>query len=228
MEKPWGFRNRAHEVSRVEAFSDVVFGFALTLIVVSLEVPRTYEELVHALRGFPAFAICFAVLTWIWHSHYSFYRRYGLNDGFTITVNSLLLFVVLFYVYPLKYLFGVVTGEVPGPGNRQAAALLFTLYGVGYAGIFFFFFLLYRHALQKSRELDLNLAEEHDTRTHMAMQCGNIAIGLFSVALAWLLPSRILGLSGLSYFLIGPVMTVIGMARGRDRRRVEALLSAAS
>ena len=30
------FRNRGHEVTRVEAFSDVVFGFALTLIVVSL------------------------------------------------------------------------------------------------------------------------------------------------------------------------------------------------
>jgi uncharacterized membrane protein len=61
------FRNRAHEVSRLEAFSDVVFGFALTLIVVSLEVPRTYEELMAAMRGFPAFALCFAVLIWIWH-----------------------------------------------------------------------------------------------------------------------------------------------------------------
>jgi uncharacterized membrane protein len=34
------FRNRAHEVSRIEAFSDVIFGFAVSLLVVSLEAPN--------------------------------------------------------------------------------------------------------------------------------------------------------------------------------------------
>jgi hypothetical protein len=34
-------RNR--EISRLEAFSDAVFGFALTLLVVSVEVPHDYE-----------------------------------------------------------------------------------------------------------------------------------------------------------------------------------------
>ena len=32
-----GFRLRGPEVTRLESFSDVVFGFALTLLVVSLE-----------------------------------------------------------------------------------------------------------------------------------------------------------------------------------------------
>src|SRR5688572_32882811 len=59
------FRLRGREVSRVEAFSDVVFGFALTLIVVSLEVPTSYAELMNTMRGLPAFAICFALLTWV-------------------------------------------------------------------------------------------------------------------------------------------------------------------
>ena len=51
MPKEMPFRYRAHEVSRIEAFSDIVFGFALTLIVVSLEVPKTYNELIEAMRG---------------------------------------------------------------------------------------------------------------------------------------------------------------------------------
>src|SRR6266699_3005025 len=99
------FRWRSHEISRTEGLSDAVFGFAITLLVVSLEVPRTFSELMSAMRGFGAFAICFTLLFIVWFNQYKFFRRYGLEDGTTLLLNAILLFVVLFYVYPLKFVF---------------------------------------------------------------------------------------------------------------------------
>jgi len=46
-----GFRWRSHEITRVEGFSDAVFGFAVTLLIVSLEVPHTSTELLDTMRA---------------------------------------------------------------------------------------------------------------------------------------------------------------------------------
>ena len=52
-----GFSWRGQDVLRIEGFAGAVFGFALTLLVVSLEVPNTFDELLATMRGFFAFAI---------------------------------------------------------------------------------------------------------------------------------------------------------------------------
>src|SRR5213595_2169307 len=110
-----GFRLRGQEVTRLESFSDAVFAFALTLLVVSLDVPKTFDDLLVTMRGFPAFALCFLFLTLIWNSHDKFCRRYGLNDGTTRFLTCVMLFLVLFYVYPLKFLFNFsITGMLFG------------------------------------------------------------------------------------------------------------------
>ena len=96
----------------MEGFADAVFAFALTLPVVSLEVPNTFDELLATMRGFFAFAISFLLLYQVWYDHYKFFRRYGLNDDFTMHLSTLLLFVVLFYIYPLKFLFTALMDQL--------------------------------------------------------------------------------------------------------------------
>ncbi len=132
------FRWRGAEITRLEAFCDVVFGFALTLLVVSLEVPRNYAEMMTALRGFLPFAVCFAQLVMIWVGHYRFSRRFGLEDPYTILLNIILLFLVLFYVYPLKFVFTLVFSQVTQSDighdiTWHQAGVLMRIYAVGFA-----------------------------------------------------------------------------------------------
>jgi uncharacterized membrane protein len=74
------FRWRSRGSSRLEGLSDAVFGFALTLLVVSTEAPRDFAGLVNVLREFPPFVACFALLMYLWNEHYRYFRRYGLED----------------------------------------------------------------------------------------------------------------------------------------------------
>src|SRR5438445_9944750 len=84
------FRWRGAEITRLEGFTDAVFAFAVTLLVVSLEVPKTFHELMEAMRGFAAFGICFAILANVWFNHYRFFRRYGLQNPWAVFLNCVL------------------------------------------------------------------------------------------------------------------------------------------
>jgi hypothetical protein len=229
------FRQRSHEVSRIEAFSDVVFGFSLTLLVVSLEVPHTFTELLADMRGFIPFAVCFAIFALVWWQHHNFFRRYGLDDGVTATLNFVLLFVMLFYTYPLKFLFTGMFSHIlgsetiAGSGGKavrwievQQSSMLMIIYGLGYATVYLVFVLLYCNALRQRRELDLNRFEVFDTYTSMMESGLQSGLGILCALLASVLPNNAAGTAGFIFFLIAPGMTLIGMFRGKGRRQLVA------
>jgi Endosomal/lysosomal potassium channel TMEM175 len=235
------FRWRSEEISRIEGLSDAVFGFAITLLVVSLEVPKTFNELALAMSGFGAFAISFGLLFLVWYNQHKFFRRYGLQDPVTIVLNAVLLFVVLFYVYPLKFLFSFLISKVSGghgevrlPNGNVESMLenegqmgsLMLIFGVGYLAIFAVFVLLHIHAYRRREQLELNSLERFDTISSIQESGLNCGIALVSMSLVWFGGSRYSGLAGMAYMLTGAVMAIHGFIMGAKRKRIEKEITA--
>jgi uncharacterized membrane protein len=229
------FRWRSHEISRIEGLSDAVFAFAITLLVVSLEVPHTFNELAATMRGFGAFAICFVLLFVVWFQQYKFFRRYGLQDTKTVVLTGALLFVVLFYVYPLKFLFSSLVDRIIGghtevtlPNGiveavieRDQVGSLMLIFGVGYFAVFAVFVLLYLHAYHKRAELQLNELEVFDTRSSIQENAMNCLVAVISISLVVFGGPGFAGLSGMAYMLTGVALAVHGTIMGRRRGRME-------
>ncbi|HEX4154947.1 MAG TPA: TMEM175 family protein [Acidobacteriaceae bacterium] len=223
-----GFRLRGAAMSRIDGFSDVVFGFAITLLVVSLEVPRTYPELHALLRGFIPFAICFFFLIMVWWSHFRFFRRYGLHDAGTITVNAILLFTILFYVYPLKFLFTLLTQQMfghVGPSvftSVYQGRELMVGYGTGFAATYFCLSALYWNAWRQRQVLSLNRLERFLTLSYAWDEFGVGFVGILCCIAALLLPPERAGSAGWFFFLIGVWKTIHGFVAGPRIRAADA------
>lgn len=170
------FRVRGKEISRVEGLSDAVFGFAITLLAISLEVPKTSAEVLHALRGVGAFAITFLMLFNMWRTQFMFFRRYGIEDRKIVWLTGALLFVLLIFIYPLKFIMSTIVEGLlrragyPDPSFHRDLVLpagdippLFTAFGFGFAAVFAVFSLMYRHAYELRESLQLDDVEVFDT-----------------------------------------------------------------
>lgn len=214
------FRERGKDITRLEGFSDCSFGFAITLLVLSLEVPSSFTALLHLMAGIPTFAISFALLAYIWYTQYRFYRRYGLEDLATVVLNMALLFVVLVYVYPLKFIFGVALGSIPTTLTLGQSRGMYLLYGGGEAAVFLILGLLYANALRLAAQLQLSPAERVVTRFALLEQLLTGLVGLLSAGLALVLPESLVVVPGVFYFVIAPIRTVTGFRQRRAIKRV--------
>ena len=212
------------EVSRIEGFSDAVFGFALTLLVVSLEVPDNFEGLKQILRGFIPFAATFALVCWIWYEHYAFFRRFEAEDPLTIFLNCVLLFLVLFFVYPLKFVFSRVIPAVMGQPNglrmtEVDARMMMWIYSAGFVAMMVVFALLYANQYRSRKALGLSAEQAFVARAGVRTHLLSVLVGLSSIVLALTVPIQWIWTAGVIYSLQGPLHwrngVLIERARGK-------------
>lgn len=224
-----GFRLRGAEMTRVETFTDAAFAFALTLLVVSLDIPTSYDGLVAALRGVPAFALSAALLMVFWAGHHSWSRRYGLQDRAAIVLSCLLVFTILVYVYPLRFLAKALTAwmdHVLGlPLTSQPISFdspaelnqLFAIYAAGFMIMCLSILLLNLHAWRQRDALQLNELELYDTRAEMGAWLILGSTGLLSAVIAVITPPTLEGAPGWAYMILPIAMPIY--AKFVDRRR---------
>jgi len=199
---------------RLEFFSDAVFAFAATLLVVALEVPHTYPELVERLWGFLAFGASFGALALIWSSHHAFFRRFPIADKTTVFLNLALLFVVLFYVYPLKFmtvtLFDIVLRLRPERREHMFRGVddvagMFVVYGIGFVAVFGVFSLLYLHASRYATTHGYSAYRIYEAQSLCRQYLILAAVGLLSLVTAAAGIGVRYGVPGYLYVLIGPI-----------------------
>ena len=222
------FRWRGQDVSRLENLSDIVFALAISLLMATADVPASFAELAETLQTFVPLAGCFALLLAVWQVHYTYFRRYGLSDGRTVALNAVLLFLVLLFVYPLRFLADFQAGILFGryaSGRELAAVVSFEqipflqlVYSGGYAAVFGVFALLYRHAARQADALALTPAERTLTAERVALASTHVAVALLAIALAFVLPRVWTPMSWMAYMLLWPALPVV---RRRYRLRLE-------
>ncbi|MEP7111601.1 MAG: TMEM175 family protein [Ferruginibacter sp.] len=212
------FRHRSQEILRIEALSDAVFAFSVSFLVAALEVPQTFDELKIIVKGAIPFFATVALLFLFWYRQYIFFRRYGLNDFTTILLNLIYLAIILFYVYPLKFLFSLLISSWTGLNLFPKASekglavltaddfpLLITLFSTGYFLIWFLFYCMHKRALIFSKKLEFNQYELLFTTKEIRGALWNSFVGLLAILFTW---TGAVWLAGICYLSI-PLLLII-------------------
>ncbi len=224
--RPDGFRERGGDVTRIEAFVDAAFAFSLTMLVISVGmIPDSIPKLLEAFRGTPAFAACFAQIALFWYEHMTWSRRYGLDDRGSIVLSLVLVFLVMVYIYPLKYMFGSFFGWITGGWLTSGVNVhsmgdlrtMFVIYGVVFGTMSIVLGMLYLQAWRQRDTLNLSLDERVATFQSVATGWVTAGVATVSIIVACMLPDWsppwMQGAPGMVYalmFLNGPVPAWFG------------------
>lgn len=212
------FHFRGTEMTRLETFLDAAFAFATTMLVISVgNIPKTYPELIYALKAVPSFLASFAAIMIFWTGHRKWSRRFGLEDMPTILISLCLIFVLLVYVYPLRLLFSAMfawmsAGWLPSQFTINSAkelVNLFIIYGIGLTAMAAFMALLYNRARLAKDVLKLNHFETITTHSEIISWMVLSSTGFISALFAFLMPANVGVFAGFIYMTLPITMPLV-------------------
>jgi uncharacterized membrane protein len=159
---------RGDKVTRLEAFVDAAFAFAVTLLVISGDqIPTSIAMLQDAIKQIPTYAASFIIIMQFWMNHADWSRRFGLEDTISDRLSLLLVFVLLIFVYPLKMVFSsffalISDGFLPAQFSISAwseVPILFQTFAIGFGSMALITCLLFWRALKLGPSLGLTELE---------------------------------------------------------------------
>ena len=161
---------RGVNAARIDNLTDAVFGIAITLLIFNLSNPNSFQDLLTFTKTLPAFLISITFIVLIWNEHVEFSEIYTLNDTRLTVLNTIFIALVIFYVYPLRFLTLFLTNfffntdiEVNIQGSQVPYLMIY--YGFVAFALYFILYLFYRRAMELKKELNLNTYEEYYTQS---------------------------------------------------------------
>ena len=226
-----GFRRRGERTTRLEAFVDAAFAFALSLVVIaSGSAIDNPDALIKALKLVPAFAACFWLLATFWRGHVDWSERFGLDDARSRQWSLLLIFLVLIFVFPLKLVFSVFFAWISGSvlpadftfRDLDDVQLMFRMFAAAFGSMGAVLVLLNLQAWRQRDRLGLDAIETASLRWVMWLWALLPLFALLSIALSFWEASLRFGAPGMIFFVMHAVQSVM---RARHRRYLSAALA---
>jgi uncharacterized membrane protein len=186
-------------------------------------VPKTFSRILELTDELIAFAVTIIPLFLIWQQHRLFFRRYGLDDRTVLISNTALLFIVLIFIFPLKFLslflirfFGFIFFGMENVFNTMIEGIqvpwLMVYYGIGALGILFVFSRFYKHAIRMRTEIGLSDEEQNITRYYYRLYlhlcfipvisiCFVLVFMNINVTIASIVSGMLYSLTGVVFFI---------------------------
>ena len=199
--------------SRIEALSDAIFGLALTFLVVKMEIPKNYAEFESMSHGFIGFFITFLMLFIVWNNQARLLSSIEQIDTSLKALLACFLFTILFFVFPLKYMFTLALetffpfyhSEIKMEETLSVSQIsqLIHIFSSTLMAIFGLLMLMNAYILFNRQKLVL-IVSPMSIKREIFTDLSTVLIALLSHILVYFLSANYLYLTGLVYLLILP------------------------
>jgi len=160
-------RRRFLSKDRMEGFSDGVYGFAATLLVLDLALKGTgtpLQRVLHAWPGYLAYLVSFLTIGVSWLLHTALTDQLARIDQLFLRLNLLLLLVVVFLPFPTQLIAEALRSEDTSGGRVYVTMYGLTLLVIRLLGSALDAYARHEHLYAPAKEGDEEGEELHSTR----------------------------------------------------------------